>query len=70
MVVGEKRRFWIPEALAYRGTAGRPQGMLVFDVELNQDPVVAITKPGWSRGWGRVENARAFPSPKSQGSSP
>lgn len=34
MVVGEKRRFWIPESLAYRGIEGRPQGMLVFDIEL------------------------------------
>ena len=34
MVVGEKRRFWIPEALAYKGQRGMPQGMLVFDVEL------------------------------------
>jgi peptidylprolyl isomerase len=34
MVVGEKRRFWIPEDLAYGGAPGRPAGMLVFDVEL------------------------------------
>ena len=34
MVVGEKRRLWIPEALAYMGKPGRPAGMLVFDVEL------------------------------------
>lgn len=34
MVVGEKRRLWIPEELAYRGMPGRPAGMLVFDVEL------------------------------------
>ncbi len=34
MVSGEKRRFWIPQELAYKGQAGRPQGMLVFDVEL------------------------------------
>jgi FKBP-type peptidyl-prolyl cis-trans isomerase len=34
MVEGEKRRFWIPEALAYRGAPGSPAGMLVFDVEL------------------------------------
>jgi peptidylprolyl isomerase len=34
MVVGEKRRFWIPEALAYKGRPGAPAGMLVFDVEL------------------------------------
>jgi peptidylprolyl isomerase len=33
MVVGEKRRFWIPEPLAYRGER-EPKGMLVFDVEL------------------------------------
>ena len=34
MTVGEKRRFWIPQDLAYRGQPGRPAGMLVFDVEL------------------------------------
>jgi peptidylprolyl isomerase len=34
MVVGEKRRFWIPQKLAYQGQAGAPKGMLVFDVEL------------------------------------
>lgn len=34
MTIGEKRRLWIPEALAYKGQAGRPAGMLVFDIEL------------------------------------
>lgn len=37
MVVGEKRRFWIPEDLAYGPVVeggGRPGGMLCFDVEL------------------------------------
>jgi FKBP-type peptidyl-prolyl cis-trans isomerase len=37
MVVGEKRRFWIPGPLAYGDTPrrpGLPAGMLVFDVEL------------------------------------
>ncbi|MBI1875315.1 MAG: FKBP-type peptidyl-prolyl cis-trans isomerase [Acidobacteria bacterium] len=34
MVVGEKTRFWIPENLAYKGRAGSPRGMLVFDIEL------------------------------------
>lgn len=34
MVEGEKRRFWIPEHLAYGGRPGAPAGMLVFDVEL------------------------------------
>jgi len=37
MVVGEKRRFWIPAALAYGESpkrASQPAGMLVFDIEL------------------------------------
>ncbi|HKQ74796.1 MAG TPA: FKBP-type peptidyl-prolyl cis-trans isomerase [Blastocatellia bacterium] len=37
MVVGEKRRFWIPAALAYgekRGRRGVPTGNLVYDVQL------------------------------------
>ena len=34
MVVGEKRRFWIPQNLAYKGQANMTAGMLVFDVEL------------------------------------
>jgi len=39
MVEGERRRFWIPEKLAYKGAPGKPKGTLVFDVEL-----VKITK--------------------------
>ena len=39
MVEGEVRRFWIPKKLAYRGAPGKPEGMLVFDVEL-----IEITK--------------------------
>lgn len=34
MVVGERTRFWIPENLAYKGEAGSPRGMLVFDIDL------------------------------------
>lgn len=34
MAKGDRYRFWIPEALAYKGSAGAPAGMLVFDVEL------------------------------------
>jgi peptidylprolyl isomerase len=34
MTVGEKRRLWVPQELAYRGQPGRPAGMLVFDIEL------------------------------------
>jgi len=37
MVVGEKRRLWIPEPLAYKGQR-EPKGMLVFDVELLEIP--------------------------------
>ena len=33
MVEGEKRRFWIPAALAY-GDSGEIRGMLCFDIEL------------------------------------
>jgi FKBP-type peptidyl-prolyl cis-trans isomerase len=34
MTEGEKVRLWIPQKLAYKGQAGMPAGMLVFDVEL------------------------------------
>jgi peptidylprolyl isomerase len=34
MVEGDKKRFWIPENLAYKGQPDRPRGMLVFDIEL------------------------------------
>ena len=34
MTVGEKTRFWIPSKLAYGNDRSKPQGMLVFDVEL------------------------------------
>jgi FKBP-type peptidyl-prolyl cis-trans isomerase len=37
MVTGEKRRLWIPEALAYKGQR-EPKGMLVFDIELIDIP--------------------------------
>ena len=34
MTVGEKTRFWIPAKLAYGNDRSKPQGMLVFDIEL------------------------------------
>ena len=34
MVPGEKRRFWMPGPLAYSGHPGKPQGMMVYDIEL------------------------------------
>jgi peptidylprolyl isomerase len=40
MTEGETRRFWIPKSLAYRGAPGKPEGMLVFDIDL-----IEITKP-------------------------
>lgn len=34
MKAGEKTRFWIPASLAYGRDPSKPQGMLVFDIEL------------------------------------
>jgi FKBP-type peptidyl-prolyl cis-trans isomerase len=34
MVEGERTRFWVPQDSAYKGEAGSPRGMLVFDIEL------------------------------------
>jgi peptidylprolyl isomerase len=34
MTPGQKNRFWIPSHLAYGRERGKPQGMLVFDIEL------------------------------------
>jgi FKBP-type peptidyl-prolyl cis-trans isomerase len=34
MTAGDHMRFWIPKELAYKGQSGKPEGMLVFDVEL------------------------------------
>jgi peptidylprolyl isomerase len=44
MVKGEKRRLWIPAKLAYEGVADRPQGMLVFDVELLEIKPAAVAE--------------------------
>lgn len=44
MTLGEKRRCWVPESLAYRGQAGRPKGTVVFDIELldlRSSPLIA-----------------------------
>jgi len=34
MVEGEKTRFWIPAEAAYGHSPGKPQGLLIFDIEL------------------------------------
>ncbi len=52
MTEGETRRFWIPKKLAYRGEPGKPEGMLVFDVEL-----IEIVKP---RDNGGILGSRTF----------
>jgi peptidylprolyl isomerase len=41
MVVGETRRLWIPEALAFKGQKGKPTGPLVFNVTLIDMPTRA-----------------------------
>ena len=34
MTEGEERRFWVPAKLAYADDPSKPQGMMVFDIEL------------------------------------
>jgi FKBP-type peptidyl-prolyl cis-trans isomerase len=44
MTIGETRRCWVPQALAYNGRAGRPTGTIVFDIELidfRNSPLIA-----------------------------
>jgi peptidylprolyl isomerase len=45
MVVGEKRRLWIPEELAFKGAEGRPKGPVVFDIELVEVAPSPVTAP-------------------------
>ena len=46
MVIGEKRRCWMPEKLAYAGAKNRPKGMMVFDIELlDTRPTPAVAPP-------------------------
>jgi len=63
MSVGDKVRFWIPDELAYKGSPGKPQGMLVFDVELLEikaaPPVEAAD--GHGHGGGAAETQPAPP---------
>ena len=46
LVVGDKARFWIPEELAYKGAPGKPQGMLVFDIDLLDIKPPSVHPPG------------------------
>jgi len=45
MVVGETRRLWVPEALAFKGATGKPTGMVVFDIELLDIKASPLTAP-------------------------
>ncbi len=39
MVVGETRRLWVPQGLAFKGQPGKPAGQVVFDVTLLDMPL-------------------------------
>jgi FKBP-type peptidyl-prolyl cis-trans isomerase len=46
MVIGEKRRCWLSEKLAYNGAKNRPKGPMVFDIELlDVRPTPAVAPP-------------------------
>lgn len=45
MSAGDRVRFWIPEELAYKGAPGKPQGLVVFDVELLEIKAPTATPP-------------------------
>ena len=46
MMVGESRRCWVPQELAYKGQKDRPRGMLVFDVEVvSAEPSPTVPPP-------------------------
>ncbi len=45
MSVGDRFRFWVPEELAFKGAPGRPQGLLVFDIELLEIKPPVATPP-------------------------
>ena len=45
MKVGETRRCWVPQDLAFKGQAGRPMGTVVFDIELLDLRTTPATPP-------------------------
>ena len=60
MSPGDKYRFWIPEELAYKGSPGRPQGMLVFDVELLE---IKANAPAEAPHGAKAPKPNAIPAP-------
>ncbi|CAN5912573.1 hypothetical protein BH11MYX3_BH11MYX3_13150 [soil metagenome] len=72
MSVGDRFRFWIPDELAYKGAQGRPQGMLVFDIDLVEikaappTPPVETADPGaaaHSPGTPATPDKKSLPAP-------
>jgi FKBP-type peptidyl-prolyl cis-trans isomerase len=72
MVAGETTRFWIPVELAYNHQPGKPDGMLVFDVEMIEvhhggaEPAAAPSPmtphgPGGPHGPGEPHRAPPVP---------
>jgi peptidylprolyl isomerase len=45
MKVGEIRRCWVPQELAFKGQPGRPTGTVVFDIELLDLRTTPVTPP-------------------------
>jgi peptidylprolyl isomerase len=60
MTVGETRRCWVPQDLAFNGQAGRPTGTVVFDIELlDLRPTPNVAPPDVS---GPPADAKGTPS--------
>ncbi len=58
MSVGDRMRFWIPDELAYKGNPAKPQGMLVFDVELLEIVAPNTEAPDDGHGHGGPHGAK------------
>ncbi len=70
MVEGEKRLFWIPEALGGNQWPGSPKGMLVFEVEMltiMPDDAIQPTDPEKAPQAGVKPAVPSFPSPPGGG---
>lgn len=61
--VGDKVRMWIPDTLAYKGNIGKPQGTLVYDVELLDIKPQAVVVEG-------APAVKAEPAPPDVAASP
>jgi peptidylprolyl isomerase len=50
MTIGERRRCWVPQELAYKGQANRPAGTVVFDIELLDTRLTPTMPPSDVKG--------------------